>query len=636
MSFSSKSFVSASLGWYNINVSSKAEKTFFGMKPGRPATQIIKNVSGEVPSGSSLAIMGSSGAGKTTLLNVLTARNLSNFAVDGTVKINGQVADVNKITAMSAYVQQQDLFIATLTVREHLTFQALVRMDPTTSDVEKVQRVNEVMKELSLEKCADNLVGGTLATGKGISGGELKRLAFACEILTKPSILFCDEPTSGLDSFMAATLVGFLDRMATAGRTIICTIHQPASNVFSLFQNLLLMADGRVAYMGPTKAAPAFFASLKMECPPNYNPAEFYVKQLAVMPGKEVSCRKKLNAVCDHFASKTVMKDLPEKATTTFVSCESVVFNSPYKTSCFVQYQALAWRSYVCTMREPLLTYIRGGQALITACILALFFFHSKYDQRGSFNTNGALYLYLVNISLNNAFCVVNVFCSEMPIFLREHNSGMYRVDAYFVMRNVAETPIFIFIPVFYGLIIYYLIGLNPPFDACLYLIVVGIAISLVGVSYGYFISAVCNNTDLALAVGPPIFIPLQLLGGYYLNNKTIPKSLSWAQFLSWFYFGFDLLVNNQWTNVDMLDCVLPSMPNVTFSTLPPSVSNVTLPPNPSPASLSCFHNGEDVMQFLDMGHKGEVGDFFGLFFLFLVLRVVAYLALYLRAIFSR
>ncbi len=96
----------------------------------------------------------------------------------------------------------------------------------------------------------------------------------------------------------------------------------------------------------------------------------------------------------------------------------------------------------------------------------------------------------------------------------------MYRVDAYFVMRNVAETPIFIFIPVFYGLIIYYLIGLNPPFDACLYLIVVGIAISLVGVSYGYFISAVCNNTDLALAVGPPIFIPLQLLGGYYLNNK--------------------------------------------------------------------------------------------------------------------
>ena len=170
---------------------------------------------------------------------------------------------------MSAYVQQQDLFIATLTVREHLVFQALVRMDQSISDEQKALRINEVMKELSLEKCADNLVGGTLSTGKGISGGELKRLAFAVEILTNPSIMFCDEPTSGLDSFMAANLVTYLNKMASAGRTIVCTIHQPASDVFNLFQNLLLMADGRVAYMGPTQNALNYFNVLGMQCPPN-------------------------------------------------------------------------------------------------------------------------------------------------------------------------------------------------------------------------------------------------------------------------------------------------------------------------------------------------------------------------------
>lgn len=126
-----------------------------------------------------------SGAGKTTLLNVLTARNLSNFRVDGCVKINGQIADVATITSMSAYVQQQDLFIPTLTVREHLIFQALVRMDQSLSDELKLERISEVMKELSLEKCADTMVGGTIAIGKGISGGELKRLAFACEVMDK-------------------------------------------------------------------------------------------------------------------------------------------------------------------------------------------------------------------------------------------------------------------------------------------------------------------------------------------------------------------------------------------------------------------------------------------------------------------
>lgn len=142
----------------------------------------IFTVSGQVPAGSTLAIMGSSGAGKTTLLNVLTARNLSNFQVEGCVKINGQIVDVNMITSVSAYVQQQDLFLASMTVREHLVFQAMLRMNASISPEEKARRIVEVMKELSLEKCADTIVGGTMGTGKGISGGELKRLAFACEV----------------------------------------------------------------------------------------------------------------------------------------------------------------------------------------------------------------------------------------------------------------------------------------------------------------------------------------------------------------------------------------------------------------------------------------------------------------------
>lgn len=122
-----------------------------------------------------------------------------------------------------------------------------------------------------------------------------------------------------------------------------------------------------------------------------------------------------------------------------------------------------------------------------------------------------------------------------------------------------------------------------------------------------------------------------------FFCNRTIPKSLSWAQFISWFYYGFDLLVRNQWTNVDLLDCApSPGIPgNVTVR---PTFGgdNGTHPLIPSPENLACFHNGEDVIQFLDMGNKSEVGDFIGLFSLFFVLRFIAYLALYLRATFSR
>jgi ABC-type multidrug transport system ATPase subunit len=94
---------------------------------------------------------------------------------------------------------------------------------------------------------------------KGISGGEMKRLAFACEILTDPPLLFCDEPTSGLDSFMAQNVVSVLKSLTDKGKTIIATIHQPSSEVFALFDRIMLLAEGRLAYMGPSAIAFDFF-----------------------------------------------------------------------------------------------------------------------------------------------------------------------------------------------------------------------------------------------------------------------------------------------------------------------------------------------------------------------------------------
>ena len=87
----------------------------------------------------------------------------------------------------------------------------------------------------------------------------MKRLAFASEVLTNPAIFFCDEPTSGLDSFMAASVVETLRTLARQGRTVICTIHQPSSQIVQLFDKILLMAEGRTAYLGDVQKANSFF-----------------------------------------------------------------------------------------------------------------------------------------------------------------------------------------------------------------------------------------------------------------------------------------------------------------------------------------------------------------------------------------
>ena len=260
--------------------------------------KIVDSAAGKAEPGSLLAILGSSGAGKTSLLNALTFRNLDGLQVEGNRFVNQELVTPNGITSVSAYVQQEDIFMGTLTVREHLIFQAMVRMDHSLKYKDRLARVKEVMADLGLAKCQDTLIGIT-GRMKGISGGEKKRLSFASEILTNPSILFCDEPTSGLDSYMAGHVVELMKELANQGRTVISTIHQPSSPIFSNFTNILLMAEGRTAFIGDISEASSFLTSCGYPCPPHYNPADHFIQVLTILPTDRETSLQRVDMICD-------------------------------------------------------------------------------------------------------------------------------------------------------------------------------------------------------------------------------------------------------------------------------------------------------------------------------------------------
>lgn len=77
---------------------------------------------------------------------------------------------------------------------------------------------------------------------KGISGGERKRTSIGYELITDPCLLLCDEPTSGLDSHTALKIIKVLRNEAKNNNlTVICTIHSPSSELFKLFDRMLLL-----------------------------------------------------------------------------------------------------------------------------------------------------------------------------------------------------------------------------------------------------------------------------------------------------------------------------------------------------------------------------------------------------------
>ena len=140
--------------WSNLTVTvpEKSNRRLCGLLPAKegptPEKIILKEASGTVRPGEFLAIMGASGAGKSTLLNTLLFRNLAGLKVSGERLANGQVVTPTSLTAVSAYVQQDDLLIGTLTVREHLTFQALVRMDSDVPEKVRYSKVEDIIQEV--------------------------------------------------------------------------------------------------------------------------------------------------------------------------------------------------------------------------------------------------------------------------------------------------------------------------------------------------------------------------------------------------------------------------------------------------------------------------------------------------------
>ncbi|QLL34017.1 hypothetical protein HG536_0F03420 [Torulaspora globosa] len=226
---------------------------------------IINNTSGYVSSGLT-ALMGESGAGKTTLLNILSQRTKGG-KLEGQILVDGKIiSDIGAFRRSIGFVQQQDVLLQGLTVRETLEVSSTLRGD---SDMEYIHTV-AAMLDLSFNKLVVDL-----------SPTERKLLSIGVELVTKPStLLLLDEPTSGLDPHAALTIVKFLKELSLRGHAILCTIHQPSKSVFEHFDSIyLLQGEGKCAYFGPADRVCNYFTTKDrhLKYRPEQNPAEFII-----------------------------------------------------------------------------------------------------------------------------------------------------------------------------------------------------------------------------------------------------------------------------------------------------------------------------------------------------------------------
>ncbi|GMR33739.1 hypothetical protein PMAYCL1PPCAC_03934 [Pristionchus mayeri] len=509
--------------------------------------QLLNNVSGIARPGELMALMGASGAGKTTLLNTLVQRNLNGLTVEGSVMVNGNELG-RRITSVAGYAQQEELFVGTLTVREYLTVQARLRV--SGSDERRERRVSIVLRQLGLWKCQHTRIG-IMGIKKGISGGEARRLTFACELLSNPPVLFCDEPTTGLDSYMAESVVNVLSRIAHSGRTVLCTIHQPASQLYALFDSVVFLAGGRTAFLGSPQQSIRFFESAGHPCPHDCNPADMIINTLAVVPNEEVACRERIDAICAHFAKGDVGKSLDKEVDEIEVS---ELPPGREVVPVFTQMRALFYRCALDNWRNPSLFKAKMIQKIIMGLFIGLLYLNTPLSSTGISNINGALFYIVAELTYSTLFGIITFLPLDYPLVVREYHDGLYSVASYYVAKSLSYVPLFTLDGLVMVLICYWMVGFSSTFAQVMAAILICLLIEQSSSAFGVMLSTISPSYAVAVSLGGPLLTLLSLTGGLYANVGALPAYISWIQYLSWFRYGFEALAINQWSAVNGLN----------------------------------------------------------------------------------
>ncbi|KAJ7965410.1 ABC transporter-like [Quillaja saponaria] len=385
---------------------------------------------------------------------------------------------------------QDDVVFPHLTVKETLTYAALLRLPKTLSRKEKKERVVNVISELFLERCQNTIIGSEFV--RGISGGERKRVCIGTEILLNPSLLFLDEPTSGLDSTTALRIVQILRNIAKAGKTVVTTIHQPSSRLFSTFDKLILLGKGNSLYFGKASEAMMYFSSIGCSPLLAMNPAEFLIDLAnGNIKGKSVPSEledkflpgsKRLGIkdggpspvnlhefLVDAYEVRLAKMEKRKLLNPVILKGESGMQGGPYirdSGATWCEQFSILFRRGIRERRHEYFSCMRVTQVISTAIIIGLLWWHSDVTSPKRLQDQaGLLFFMSVFWGFFPLFTAIFTFPQERAMLAKERSIGMYKLSAYFLARNTSDLPLDLLLLIVFLVIVYFMVGLKLSFQ---------------------------------------------------------------------------------------------------------------------------------------------------------------------------
>ncbi|KAH7089188.1 multidrug resistance protein CDR2 [Paraphoma chrysanthemicola] len=566
---------------FNENVLSQFNPLGKGMK-NLPMKTIINNSSGCVKPGEMLLVLGRPGAGCTSLLSMLSNHRLGYAEVTGDVHFGSMTHEEAKDYRGQIIMNtEEEVFFPTLSVGDTVDFATRMKvpyhLPPGIKSAEEYAQLNKefLMKTLGISHTHDTKVGDAYV--RGVSGGERKRVSILECLATRGSVFCWDNSTRGLDAGNALEWAKAMRAMTDIlGLTTIATLYQAGNGIFEQFDKVLVLDEGRQIYYGPREGAVPFMEELGFVCDPAANRADFLTgvtvpTERVIAPGFEDRFPRnaeEIQAAYDKSSIKVAMMSegaypkSPEaiqdtedfKHMTEMDKDKYIPKKSAVMTSLPSQIKVSVRRQFQILWGDKATLIVKQAATVAQSLLGGSLFYNAPANTSGLFLKNGALFFALLYPTLIALSEVTDSFTGR-PVLAKHRSFALHYPAAFVIAQVVADIPLLFFQVTHFGIVLYFMVGLESSAGAFFTFLAVTFLSALAMTQLFRLIGAAFPTFDAATKVSGLVITSFFTYMGYMVIKPDMKPWFVWIFWINPMAYGFEALLGNEFHG-QVIPCV--------------------------------------------------------------------------------